>query len=111
MQKMKQFLGEANLLYKLCKDGKKEKQESAKQESIKNKDHILNGKTIVMTKIRDKTIISALEEFGGKLENNITKKTFTLITKSLDDVSSKTKKAQELGIPIMTPEEFIKKYL
>ena len=116
MQKMKKFLVEANLLYKLCKDGKKEKQESAKQqsakqESIKNKDHILNGKSVVMTKIRDKTIISALEEFGGKLENNITKKTFALITKSLDDVSSKTKKAQELGIPIMTPEEFIKKYL
>ena len=116
MQKMKKFLVEANLLYKLCKDAKKEKQESARQESakkesIKNKDHILSGKTIVMTKIRDKTIISALEEFGGKLENNITKKTFALITKSLDDVSSKTKKAQELGIPIMTPEEFIKKYL
>ena len=64
-----------------------------------------------MTKVRDKKIISALEEFGGKLENNITKKTFALITKSLDDISSKTKKAQELGIPIMTPEEFIQKYL
>ena len=116
MQKMKKFLVEANLLYKLCKYTKKEKQESARQESakkesIKNKDHILTGKTIVMTKVRDKKIISALEEFGGKLENNITKKTFALITKSLDDISSKTKKAQELGIPIMTPEEFIQKYL
>ena len=45
------------------------------------------------------------------IENNITKNTFALITKSHDDVSSKTKKANELGIPIMTPLEFIEKYL
>ena len=111
MKKMKTFLVDANLLYKLCKDEKKEKQRAAQNQPIKNKNHTLHGKTIVMTKVRDKTIISALEEFGGKLENNITKNTFVLITKSLDDISSKTKKAQELGIPIMTPDDFIKEYL
>ena len=111
MNNMKRFLVDANLLYKLCKDETKEEQISNQKESIQNKNHILNGKSIVMTKVRDKTIISALEELGGKLENNITKNTFVLITKSLDDVSSKTKKAEELGIPIMTPEEFTEKYL
>ena len=64
-----------------------------------------------MTKVRDAGIISALEKYGGKLEANITKNTFVLITKSHDDVSSKTKKAQELGIPILTPSEFIATYL
>ena len=111
MNNMKRFLVDANLLYKLCKDETKEEQISNQKESIQNKNHTLHGKSIVMTKVRDKTIISALEELGGKLENNITKNTFVLITKSLDDVSSKTKKAEELGIPIMTPEEFTEKYL
>ena len=64
-----------------------------------------------MTKVRDATIISALEKYGGKLENNITRNTFALITKSHDDVSSKTKKANELGIQIMTPDEFSEKYI
>ena len=106
MKKMKTFLTDANLLYKLCQN-----QPSKTTKSQVEEDHILNGKNIVMTKVRDANIISELSKYGGKLENNITKNTFALITKSHDDVSSKTKKANELGIPIMTPLEFTKKYL
>ena len=109
MKKMKTFLAEANLLYKLCKEQPKQTDENKKSQI--QEDHILNGKNIVMTKVRDADIISALSKYGGKLENNITKNTFILITKSHDDISSKTKKANELGIPIMTPSEFTKKYL
>ena len=108
MKKMKTFLAEANLLYKLCNEQSKQ---TIKTKKSQVDDHILNGKNIVMTKVRDASIISALSKYGGKLENNITKNTFALITKSHDDVSSKTKKANELGIPIMTPLEFIEKYL
>ena len=109
MKKMKTFLAEANLLYKLCKEQSKQTVENKKSQT--EEDHILNGKNIVMTKVRDASIISALSKYGGKLENNITKNTFALITKNHDDVSSKTKKANELGIPIMTPLEFTQKYL
>ena len=109
MKKMKTFLAEANLLYKLCKEQSKQTVENTKSQT--EEDHILNGKNIVMTKVRDASIISALSKYGGKLENNITKNTFALITKNHDDVSSKTKKANELGIPIMTPLEFTQKYL
>ena len=109
MKKMKTFLAEANLLYKLCKEQSKQTVENKKSQT--EEDHILHGKNIVMTKVRDASIISELSKYGGKLENNITKNTFALITKSHDDVSSKTKKANELGIPIMTPLEFIEKYL
>jgi len=108
MNKMKTFLVDANLLGKLCNTSK---QIADKAKSITHKDHILTGKTVVMTKVRDATIISALEKYGGKLENNITRNTFALITKSHDDVSSKTKKANELGIQIMTPDEFSEKYI
>ena len=109
MKKMKTFLAEANLLYKLCNEQSKQTIKTKKSQT--EEDHILHGKNIVMTKVRDASIISALSKYGGKLENNITKNTFALITKSHDDVSSKTKKANELGIPIMTPLEFTKKYL
>ena len=105
MNKMKTFLVDANLTYKLCDKPTQE------PKPIVQSNHMLNGKTIVMTKVRDATIISALEKYGGKLENNITRNTFALITKSHDDVSSKTKKANELGIEIMTPDEFSEKYL
>ena len=70
----------------------------------------LYGKHIVMTKTRDATVIDKLKKAGGILEDNISKTTFLLIVKSKDDVSNKTKKANDLGIQIMTPEEFNQKY-
>jgi NAD-dependent DNA ligase len=72
--------------------------------------HTLYQKHIVMTKIRDKTIIEGLSKVGGVLDDSIGKNTFVLVVKSKDDVSNKTKYALEHNIPIMTPEEFIEKY-
>jgi len=73
--------------------------------------HQLYQKHIVMTKVRDKAIIEGLEKVGGVLDNSIGKNTFVLIVKSKDDVSNKTKYAEEHNIPIMTPPEFYEKYL
>jgi len=73
--------------------------------------HPLYNKHIVMTKVRDKTIIDGLKRVGGILDDNISRSTFVLITKSKDDVSNKTKYADQHGIPIMIPSEFISKYL
>ena len=73
--------------------------------------HILTGKHIVMTKVRDEAIINLLKQVGGVLDDNITKNTFVLITRSHDDVSGKTQKAVKQGIPIMTPDEFKQKYI
>jgi len=73
--------------------------------------HALYQKHIVMTKVRDKTIIEGLSKVGGVLDDSIGKNTFVLVVKSKDDVSNKTKYATEHNIPIMTPEEFITKYL
>ena len=72
--------------------------------------HPLFDKHIVMTKVRDKTIIDGLKKVGGILDDNISKSTFVLITKSKDDVSNKTKYANQHDIPIMEPLEFIAKY-
>jgi hypothetical protein len=73
--------------------------------------HALYQKHIVMTKVRDKTIIEGLAKVGGVLDDNIGKNTFVLVVKTKDDVSNKTKYAVDHNIPIMTPDEFIKKYL
>ena len=64
-----------------------------------------------MTKVRDAEIIDYLKKMGGVLDDNMSKKTFVLIVKSLDDVSNKTKKAVAENIPIMTPEMFKKEYM
>jgi NAD-dependent DNA ligase len=72
--------------------------------------HPLYGKTIVMTKIRDKEIIDFLEAKGGKLGDNVKADTLALIVKSKDDVSAKTKTATDKNVPIMTPDEFKREY-
>lgn len=46
---------------------------------------------------------------GGKLSGSVSKKTNVLLTNDADSGSSKAVKAKELGIPIMSEEEFIKK--
>uniref|UniRef100_A0A6C0JQN9 DNA polymerase beta n=1 Tax=viral metagenome TaxID=1070528 RepID=A0A6C0JQN9_9ZZZZ len=73
--------------------------------------HPLYQKHIVMTKVRDQTIIDGLKRVGGVLDDGIGKNTFVLVVKTKEDVSNKTKYASEHGIPIMTPAEFIAKYL
>ena len=75
-----------------------------------NTTHPLYGKTVVMTKIRDKEIIDFLETKGAKLGDNVKADTLALIVKSKDDVSTKTKAANDKNVPIMTPEEFKRTY-
>ena len=81
------------------------------EEVTQDESNPLYDKHIVMTKVRDAEIIDHLKKVGGILDNNISKKTYVLIVKSLDDISNKTKKANEEQIPIMTPEMFKEKYM
>jgi NAD-dependent DNA ligase len=78
----------------------------ASKEPVESKQNPLNGKKIVMTKIRDKEIIEQLSKYGATLEDTMKKDTFVLIVKTKDDVSTKTKYAVANNIPIMTPDEF-----
>ena len=73
--------------------------------------HPLNGKKIVMSKIRDKEIIEKLPLYGATLEDTMKKDIFVLIVKSKDEETTKTKYAVEHNIPIMTPDEFISTHL
>ena len=49
-----------------------------------------------------------IENLGGKVTGSVTAKTDYLINNDNMSTSSKNKKAKELGIPIITEEEFIK---
>ena len=49
-----------------------------------------------------------IEAKGGKVTGSVTAKTNYLINNDVTSTSSKNKKAKELGIPIITEEEFIK---
>ena len=49
-----------------------------------------------------------IESKGGKVTGSVTSKTDYLINNDVNSTSSKNKKAKELGIPIITEEEFLK---
>lgn len=49
-----------------------------------------------------------IESLGGKVTGSVTSKTNYLINNDVTSASSKNKKANELGIPIISEEEFIK---
>ena len=48
-----------------------------------------------------------IEGLGGKVTGSVTAKTDYLINNDNMSTSSKNKKAKELGIPIITEEEFM----
>lgn len=49
-----------------------------------------------------------IESLGGKVTGSVTSKTNYLINNDVQSSSSKNKKARELGIPIISEEEFLK---
>ena len=72
----------------------------------------LNGKTFVITGSlthypnRD-ALKSAIDSMGGKVSGTVSKNTFALINNNVNSTSSKNKKAKDLGVQIITEEQFI----
>ena len=52
-----------------------------------------------------------IEQKGGKVTGSVTSKTACLINNDITSNSSKNKKAKELGVPILTEEDFQNQYL
>lgn len=73
--------------------------------------HPLYKKSVVMTGTRDPTVIDALKNVGATLGSSVSKNTVVVVAKSADEDSGKANEAKKLGIPIMTPSEFLSKYL
>jgi hypothetical protein len=81
------------------------------QNTLINTGHLLFGKKIVMTKVRDKEIIDFMNKNGLVMEDSMKKDIFVLIVKAKEDKSNKTSFAEKNEIPIMTVEEFKAKYM
>ena len=70
----------------------------------------LFGKTIVMTGFRNKEIEQKIKDMGAKLGSSVSKNTFLVLVKNLDEDTGKAMEAKNLGIKLITPEEFIGSY-
>ena len=55
-----------------------------------------------------KELQALIESKGGKATGSVTGKTTYLINNDVTSASSKNKKARELGIPILSEEDFLK---
>lgn len=78
----------------------------------KEQEQTLTGKTFVITGSLEhfanrNELKTKIEELGGKVTASVTKKTDFLINNDQESSSSKNKKAKELGIEILTEEEFL----
>jgi len=82
------------------------------EEEINTEEQILENKVFVITgsveHFENRNEVKAvIEAKGGKVTGSVTSKTDYLINNDVNSTSSKNKKAKELGIPIITEEEFL----
>jgi NAD-dependent DNA ligase len=97
-----QFIKEAGLVNKLT-------QGFAEKKPV-DESHPLFGKTIVMTGFRDDKIQEAIKNVGAKLGSSVSKNTFIVLVKDIEEDTGKAAEAKKLGVTLMTPNEFTKKY-
>lgn len=76
----------------------------------------LSGMTFVITGSLSRftnrsELVSLIESKGGKVAGSVSSKTSYLINNNIQSNSSKNSKAKELGIPIITEDEFCGKFL
>ena len=83
-----------------------------KKEMLDTEGMIFEGKTFVITGsvhhfANRNAIKTLIESKGGKVAGSVSSKTHYLINNDAASTSSKNKKAKELGIPILTEEDFL----
>lgn len=78
----------------------------------KAQNNTLKGMTFVITgklnhfKNRDE-LVKKIEEYGGKVAGSVSKSTTYLINNDVNSTSGKNKKARELGVKIISEEQFL----
>lgn len=87
--------------------------EAGDEESSEGADEAFAGMNFVITGSLEhfknrKELQELIERRGGKVTGSVTSKTNYLINNDVSSSSSKNKKARELGVPILSEEEFLK---
>ena len=82
-------------------------------EQVETMDAIFEGMTFVITGSVEhfanrKELQEVIESRGGKTTGSVTAKTTYLINNDVASNSSKNKKAKDLGVPIISEEEFLR---
>ena len=73
----------------------------------------MEGKSVVITGSLEhfenrKELQALIEEAGGRAAGSVSAKTAYLVNNDITSTSGKNKKAKELGVPIVTEEEFLR---
>lgn len=79
----------------------------SKSQNVSNE---FKNKTFVLSGFRDAELSEKIIQRGGKIGSSISKNTSGLIVKKGTKITGKLSKAEELGIPIYTKEDFIEKF-
>ncbi len=84
-----------------------------RKETAADEEEIFQGKTFVITGSLEhfsnrKELQEMIENLGGKVSGSVSAKTAYLINNDTASSSSKNRKAKELGIPILSEEDFLK---
>ena len=89
--------------------------EFEKPAAVPAQDSPINGKTFVITGSLNhyenrNALKEVIENAGGKVAGSVSKKTDYLINNDVTSNSSKNKTAKELGIPILSEDDFIEQF-
>ena len=99
------FIMDCKLEYKLQLLSHVESNDKSKVESTVSS---LYNKTIVITGFRDKNLEEKIKTLGGKLGASVSKNTYLVIVKNMEENTGKVADAKKIGIKIITLEEFNK---
>jgi len=97
-----QFIKDAGLVKKLA--------QGITSKKAVDESHPLFGKSIVMTGFRDADLQDKIKNVGAKVGSSVSKNTFILLVKDLEEDTGKAAEARRLGVKIMTPQQFNEKY-
>ena len=100
-----EFMNESKLTDKLIYAPKQ-----THHNNVIDENHPLYKKKYIMTGFRDKELMDKLSAFGAEQGSSVSKNTFVVIVKNLDEDTGKVEEAKKLNIPIMTPQMIIEKY-
>lgn len=71
----------------------------------------LSHLTVVFTGMRDKDLEAEIESRGGKIGSSVSKKTSVVVAKDPSEETGKVKTAKDLGVKVVSFEEFKKSYM
>ena len=101
INKFVEFMREANLEYKL----------NEVEEAVEyDESHPLYQKKIVITGFRDSDLEKAIKSVGGEMSSSVSKKTFKVIVKTMDEDSGKADLGRKYNV-LITKDKFISDYL